>query len=110
MNALIIPHLRSSVNIQLQTNNYPLNSKNELRVKQKENITKINVPGQKDPIQRKKVYRLPKGTSPAKVAQMVQNAADLFEEEKKKEILGNKYLMKNPDITFIGIQTVARRA
>ena len=63
-------------------------------------FAKIYVPGQKEPLQPSKTFIPPAGISPTRAEKLAQIEADLFEEEKRKEILGNKYLMKNPDITF----------
>ena len=63
-------------------------------------FAKIYVPGQKEPLQLSKTFIPPAGISPARAEKLAEIEANLFEEEKKNEILGNDYLMKNPNITF----------
>lgn len=63
-------------------------------------FAKIYVPGKKEPLQLSKTFIPPAGTSPARAEKLAEIEANLFEEEKKNEILGNDYLMKNPNITF----------
>ena len=61
---------------------------------------KIRVPGRKDYLHLTDTFHPEKGMSSARAEKAAQKAAELFEEEKKAEILGNSYLMKNPNITF----------
>ena len=61
---------------------------------------KIRVPGRKDYLHLTDTFHPEKGMSPARVEKAAEQAAKLFEEKKKAEILGNSYLMKNPNITF----------
>lgn len=61
---------------------------------------KIYVPGEKEPLQLSKTFIPPVGVSASRAEKLAEKEAEFFEEEKKKEILGNKYLMQNPNITF----------
>ena len=67
---------------------------------------KIRVPGRKDYLHLTDTFYPEKGMSPVRAEKAAEQAAKLFEEEKKAEILGNQYLMEDPNITFAKFSSI----